>query len=134
MIRLTGKPISSASTRHWEETHCYLLNGSERSLLIDRYRAWHRNIWDKVKQLTGKPVTAVATHIHWDHIGGHEFFNSLERISKPPVTRVFEAQHSLDIAPEILGRMRDGFRQLKDKGELCHGSGKFNFGDRAVWV
>ena len=21
--------------RHWEETHCYLLNGTERSLLID---------------------------------------------------------------------------------------------------
>ena len=21
--------------RHWEETHCYLLNGSSRSLLID---------------------------------------------------------------------------------------------------
>ena len=44
--------------RHWEETHCYLLNGTERSLLIDtglgicnisevitqlanRYRTWH---------------------------------------------------------------------------------------------
>ena len=24
--------------RHWEETHCYLLNGSERSLLIDVYK------------------------------------------------------------------------------------------------
>ncbi|MDO5784956.1 MAG: MBL fold metallo-hydrolase, partial [Eubacteriales bacterium] len=21
--------------RHWEETHCYLLNGTKRSLLID---------------------------------------------------------------------------------------------------
>ena len=25
--------------RHWEETHCYLLNGAERSLLIDTGRA-----------------------------------------------------------------------------------------------
>lgn len=25
-------------------------------------------------KLTNKPVTAVATHIHWDHIGGHKYF------------------------------------------------------------
>jgi glyoxylase-like metal-dependent hydrolase (beta-lactamase superfamily II) len=28
----------------------------------------------EVKKLTDKPVTAVATHIHWDHIGGHKCF------------------------------------------------------------
>ena len=28
----------------------------------------------KLSDLTDKPVTAVATHIHWDHIGGHVFF------------------------------------------------------------
>jgi glyoxylase-like metal-dependent hydrolase (beta-lactamase superfamily II) len=27
-----------------------------------------------VKKLTGKPVIAVATHIHWDHIGGHKYY------------------------------------------------------------
>lgn len=59
--------------RHWEETHCYLLNGSERSLLIDTGLGIS-NIYDEVIKLTDKPVTAVATHIHWDHIGGHEFF------------------------------------------------------------
>ena len=59
--------------RHWEETHCYLLNGSERSLLIDTGLGIC-NIYDEITRLTDKPVTAVATHIHWDHIGGHEFF------------------------------------------------------------
>ena len=59
--------------RHWEETHCYLLNGSERSLLIDTGLGIG-NIHDEVTKLTDKPVTAVATHIHWDHIGGHKFF------------------------------------------------------------
>lgn len=24
---------------------------------------------------TNKPITAIATHIHWDHIGGHAYFN-----------------------------------------------------------
>jgi len=59
--------------RHWEETHCYLLNGSEQSLLIDTGLGIC-NINDQVIKLTEKPVTAIATHIHWDHIGGHKHF------------------------------------------------------------
>jgi glyoxylase-like metal-dependent hydrolase (beta-lactamase superfamily II) len=59
--------------RHWEETHCYLLNGSEHSLLIDTGLGIC-NIHDKVIKLTDKPIIAVATHIHWDHIGGHKYF------------------------------------------------------------
>ena len=59
--------------RHWEETHCYLLNGSERSLLIDTGLGIC-NIHDEVIKLTDQHVTAVATHIHWDHIGGHKYF------------------------------------------------------------
>ncbi len=233
--------------RHWEETHCYLLNGSERSLLIDTGLGIG-NIQDPVIKLTDKPVAAVATHIHWDHIGGHQHFpdfyahadelnwlngefpltieqikgmvvdrcdlpegydvnqyeffqgeptrvltdkdsidigdrlvqvlhtpghspghmcfwekergylftgdlvykdtlfayfpstdpeaylNSLERVSALPVKRVFPAHHSLDIQSEILGRMRDAFRQLKAEGKLHHGSGTFDFDDWAVWL
>lgn len=56
--------------RHWEETHCYLLCGEERSLLIDTGLGIG-NIQAQVARLTDKPITAVATHVHWDHIGGH---------------------------------------------------------------
>lgn len=233
--------------RHWEETHCYLLNGSERSLLIDTGLGIS-NIYDEVVKLTDKPVTAVATHIHWDHIGGHEFFpdfyahgaelnwlsgefpltleqikgmvvdrcdipegydvnnyvffqgtpakvlkdketinlgnrivqvvhtpghspghmcfwekergylftgdlvykdtlfayfpstdpdmylNSLERVSALPVEHVFPGHHTLNIQPEILGRMRDAFRQLKAEGKLHHGTGTLDYGDWAVWL
>jgi len=59
--------------RHWEETHCYLLNGNEKSLLIDTGLGI-ANIYDEVAKLTKNPVAAVATHIHWDHIGGHKYF------------------------------------------------------------
>ena len=51
--------------RHPEETHCYLLIGSERCLLIDTGLGIC-NIYEQVRKLTNKPVTAVATHIHWD--------------------------------------------------------------------
>jgi glyoxylase-like metal-dependent hydrolase (beta-lactamase superfamily II) len=59
--------------RHWEESHSYLLNGSEYSLLIDTGLGIC-DIHEQVKKLTNKPVIAIATHIHWDHIGGHKFF------------------------------------------------------------
>lgn len=59
--------------RHWEETHCYLLNGAEHSLLIDTGLGIC-NIYNEVIKLTNKPIIAIATHIHWDHIGGHEYF------------------------------------------------------------
>lgn len=59
--------------RHWEETHCYLLNGAERSLLIDTGLGIC-NISEIVKKQTDRPVTAVATHVHWDHIGGHKYY------------------------------------------------------------
>jgi len=58
---------------HPEETHCYLLIGSERCLLIDTGLGIC-NIYEQVRKLTDKPVTAIATHIHWDHIGGHKYF------------------------------------------------------------
>lgn len=233
--------------RHWEETHCYLLNGTERSLLIDTGLGIC-NIYGEVIRLTGKPVAAVATHIHWDHIGGHQYFPdfyaheeeldwlsggfpltietvremvidrctlpenydvsayemfqgtprhilrggevidlggrtievfhtpghspghmcfferekgwlftgdliykdtlfayypstdpeaylaSLEAMAALPVKRVFPAHHSLDIGPEIILRMRDAFRQLKEEGKLHHGSGTFDYGDWAVWL
>lgn len=233
--------------RHWEETHCYLLNGNRRSLLIDTGLGIG-NIYDEVRKLTDKPVTAVATHVHWDHIGGHKYFpdfyaheaeldwlngcfplpretiremvldrcdppggfdidryelfqgtptrlladgdvidlggrsvkalhtpghspghlcfweaatgclftgdliykgvlfayypstdpeaylTSLEKVAALPAQKVFPAHHSLDIQPEILGRMRDVFRQLKAEGKLCHGSGAFDYGDWGVWL
>jgi len=60
--------------KHWEETHCYLLNGKDRCLLIDTGLGV-ANIWEQVQKLTDRPVTVVTTHVHYDHFGGHEYFN-----------------------------------------------------------
>ncbi len=55
--------------RHWEETHCYLLAGSRRCLLIDTGLGLG-DLGAVVRGLTSLPVTAAVTHVHWDHIGG----------------------------------------------------------------
>lgn len=71
--RLDEDSFIISEYRHWEETHCYLLCGTERSLLIDTGLGIC-NISEEVKKLTAGPVTAIATHIHWDHIGGHKYY------------------------------------------------------------
>lgn len=62
--------------RHWEETHCYLLLGTERALLIDTGLGVS-DIRRAVDGLTALPVLAVTTHAHWDHIGGHRHFPNI---------------------------------------------------------
>lgn len=62
--------------RHWEETHCYLVCGKERALLIDTGLGVS-DIGAAVRRLTALPVTVVTTHVHWDHIGGHRYFSDI---------------------------------------------------------
>jgi len=71
--RVDNESYIISEYRHWEETHCYLLNGFERSLLIDTGLGIC-DIHEKIAQLTDKPIVSIATHIHWDHIGGHKYF------------------------------------------------------------
>lgn len=70
---IDAQTCSISEYRHWEESHSYLLNGEQYSLLIDTGLGIE-NIKEQVDKLTDKPVIAVATHIHWDHVGGHKYF------------------------------------------------------------
>lgn len=58
---------------HWEETHCYLLLGTKRAILIDTGLGVS-NIKNVVDRITSLPVTVLLTHAHWDHIGGLKYF------------------------------------------------------------
>lgn len=62
--------------QHWEETHCYLLCGTARALLIDTGLGV-ANIRVVADRLTSLPITVVTTHVHWDHIGGHRYFEHI---------------------------------------------------------
>lgn len=62
--------------KHWQETNCYLLCGQERAILIDT-GIGVSNIRKVVDDLTKLPVMVVTTHAHWDHIGGHQYFDHI---------------------------------------------------------
>lgn len=74
--KIDKQTFAISEYKHWEETHCYLLCGQEKALLIDTGLGVS-NIKKIVDDLTELPVIAATTHIHWDHIGGHQYFNNI---------------------------------------------------------
>lgn len=67
--RIDKNTFVISEPNHWEETNCYLLVGKEYALLIDTGLGIS-DISKEVLKITDKPVIAVPTHVHWDHIGG----------------------------------------------------------------
>ena len=74
--KIDARTFVISEYKHWEETHCYLLCGQEKALLIDTGLGVS-NIRRIVDSLTELPVLAVTTHVHWDHIGGHQYFDNI---------------------------------------------------------
>lgn len=62
--------------RDSRDFQCHLVVGTTRALLIDTMGG-HGNLREVVSQITGLPVTVVATHSHNDHIAGAWFFDEL---------------------------------------------------------
>lgn len=74
--KIDAQTFAISEYKHWEETHCYLLCGRERALLIDTGLGV-ANIKIVVDNLTSLPVMVATTHVHWDHIGGHRYFDNI---------------------------------------------------------
>ena len=96
----------------------------------------HMCFWEKESGFlfTGDLVYKDTLFAYFPSTDPKAYLKSLERIAALPVKRVFPAHHTLDIQPEILSRMRNAFRDLKNEGKLQHGSGTFNYSDWSVWL
>ena len=65
-----------AEDRHWERVRSYLFRGSDISWLVDTGTGIG-DIHAVVTSLTSAPIRVVTTHVHWDHIGGHDRFEEV---------------------------------------------------------
>ena len=74
--KIDADTFAISEYKHWEETHCYLLIGTKLSILIDTGLGV-ANISSVVKNITSLPILVITTHVHWDHIGGHKYFEDI---------------------------------------------------------
>lgn len=73
---IDNKTFAISEYKHWEEVHSYLLIGKKEAALIDTGLGIG-NIKEIVDDLTTLPIKVLTTHAHWDHIGGHEYFDQI---------------------------------------------------------
>ena len=74
--KIDSKTYAISEYKHWEKVHCYLLLGSNRACLIDTGLGIG-NIKSITDELTDLPIQVITTHVHWDHIGGHNLYNRI---------------------------------------------------------
>ena len=74
--KIDNKTFSLSEYRHYENSHSYLLLGNEKALLIDTGLGIS-NIKKEIDKITSLPIIVGTTHVHWDHIGGHKYFNNI---------------------------------------------------------
>lgn len=68
--------------RYWQQNIAYVLKGEQRALLFDT-GSGTRDIAFVADKVTKKPMTAVASHMHYDHIGSHASFKQVAMIDLP---------------------------------------------------
>jgi glyoxylase-like metal-dependent hydrolase (beta-lactamase superfamily II) len=73
--KIDNETFAISEYKHWEETHCYLLLGTNQAILIDTGLGVS-NIKAVVESITNLPIIVLTTHTHWDHIGGHKYFTT----------------------------------------------------------
>ncbi len=71
--RLGSDTFAIAEPRYFRDVYSYLIIGEREALLIDSGSPL-RDIGLVVAQLTDKPVSVIATHLHFDHVGNHTRF------------------------------------------------------------
>ncbi len=117
-VRHVSDGISHIYERYvgaWLRCNIWHVRGRDRDLLIDSGMGL-RPLKAEVSQLTERPLTAIASHAHFDHIGGaHEFDDRLGHPLEADIHRnpTRQATAALDVwlrAETVTALPYEGFR------------------------
>ncbi len=86
--RLDETTYAIGEPAYYQQNWSYLLIGNERSLLFDT-GSFSRDISGVAARLTDKPLTAMPSHMHFDHLGNVHRFSRVA-LADLPCLRAFE--------------------------------------------
>lgn len=104
---LDAQTFAINEPRYFRDVYSYLLVGTERALLIDSGSPI-RDISTIVAGLTDKPVSVISTHLHFDHVGNHNRFETILMPDLPDLKARLVEGHFVLEADEHMGRI-EGF-------------------------
>jgi glyoxylase-like metal-dependent hydrolase (beta-lactamase superfamily II) len=119
--------------RYHEQNYNYLILGDERALLFDSGPGV-RDIVPVVKELTMLPVTAVPSHLHYDHIGNHSSFRSIAVVDLPYLRKRAANGVLRPTASEHLGFVAGFVRPYLHVGEWLEIGEVIDLGGRTLEV
>lgn len=122
-----GEPL------YHQQNYSYLIIGKDRALLFDSGTPM-RDISRVVASLTQKPVTVLASHLHFDHVGNHHRF---ERVAMLDTQRTRAQLKSNSFQPERsqhLGQVEDFEAPTWTVSEWLPDQGQLELGERRLEV
>lgn len=139
--------------QHWEETHCYLVCGTQKAVLIDTGLGIE-NIRKVTDSLTALPIIHTPGHspghccfyeperkylytgdliysgcldAFYPTTDPETFWESVRKIQPLEKKRVLPGHHSLNIPITIIDSIEKAFQKLAQEGKLRQGNGVFDF-------
>ena len=114
--------------RNQKKNYSYLILGEEKGVLFDS-GAGYRSLKPVVDSLTDLPITVIASHLHYDHIGSHNDFENIAFLDIPEITKRIKSD-IFDISSKQHLGFFDGVdvkklkvtKLLKDKEEIRLGN------------
>lgn len=88
---LDPQTIAIGEPRYYQKNVSYLIIGEERAVLFDTGPGI-KEIDQVVRSLTSLPVTSIASHLHYDHVGNMGRFPSVAMLDLPHLRAQVDAQ------------------------------------------